>query len=55
MTLEEAISVLTLELGPFDADGSKILEDTLTKLASNQWSEGYAEGTLDSMGEGEEQ
>jgi hypothetical protein len=54
MTLENAISVLTLELGPLDADDAKILEDTLTKLATHNWSEGYAEGTSDTMSTGED-
>jgi hypothetical protein len=54
MTLEQAIKVLTLELGPLNADSSKILEDTLTKLATHNWREGYSEGTVDSCSEGED-
>lgn len=58
MTLEDAIAVLTNELGPLDKDEVKILTDTLESLHTegynDGWGEGYAEGVESTCSEGEE-
>jgi hypothetical protein len=49
MTLKTAIATLSDELGPFDTDELRIIEDVLARVASANFHDGWADGYADAL------
>jgi hypothetical protein len=49
MTLKTAIATLSDELGPFDTDELRIIEDVLGRVATDNYNTGWAEGYAQSL------
>lgn len=53
MSIKETLRLLSDELGPFDRDEFRILEDALTKAQTNGYNDGWAAGYAEALADEE--